>query len=249
MTVANQPHQIAIYATQPHDCPYLAERTARTAFIDPRAPLSPAVYDALLAQGLRRSGSHVYRPICPACSACRSLRIPVARFHPRRRHRRSWRRNSDVAVTGVPARFDPGHYRLFQRYVRARHPNGGMDETSAEDYRRFLFADWCDTELLEFRLNGELLAVAVTDRTPTALSAAYTFFEPTADHRSLGTLAILTQMERARTLGRHWLYLGYWIAECASMRYKAEFTPHEVFTPDGQWTAVDSPEDPRREHE
>lgn len=115
-----------------------------------------------------------------------------------------------------------------------------MADTDEAAYRRFLFADWCDTELIELHDGDHRVAVAVTDRVPDALSAVYTFFNPAYSFASPGTVAILLQLERAAALGLDWLYLGYWIAQAPTMRYKSEFTPHERFEPDGQWYRIEA---------
>jgi len=69
--------------------PYLPGRTALSAFVDPALDLSPAIFGRLLEQGFRRSGPHVYRPMCPDCTACRAVRIPVEAFRRRRSQRRA----------------------------------------------------------------------------------------------------------------------------------------------------------------
>jgi len=66
------------------------------------------------------------------------------------------------------------------------------------------------------------------------LSAVYTFFDPELAPRSLGTYAILWQIEEARRRGLPYVYLGYWIRELSKMAYKARFRPLELFR-DGQW--------------
>jgi arginine-tRNA-protein transferase len=79
------------------------------------------------------------------------------------------------------------------------------------------------------REHGRLIAVAVTDVTPDAFSAVYTFFDPDLERRSLGTLAILRQLEWAKRESRRHLYLGYWIKDHVKMDYKRRFKPLEVF--------------------
>ncbi|PWG62437.1 arginyltransferase [Spiribacter halobius] len=227
-----------LFPTGLHECPYFGDRPARLGFVDPRLPLDSSAYDQLLAHGFRRSGEQIYRPICPGCTACRSLRLPVHRFRPRRRHRRCRRDNHDVRLRSRGRVLDPAHHALYTRYVRARHPGGGMDDADPDLYWRFLTADWCHTEFLELRAGQDLLGVAVTDVTDGAFSAVYTFYDPDLPRRSLGTLAILMQIEEAQRRGLDWLYLGYWIEDCPRMSYKADFRPHEVFTPEG-WEAVE----------
>ncbi len=224
-----QAGQLALYLSAPHACNYLDGQDAQSLFVDPQAPMSARLYDHLLQQGFRRSGRLVYRPRCPACSQCRSARVPVAAFQPRRRHRRVLRGNRDLRLVAVPPVFDDAHFALYQRYTRARHAGGGMAESTAQEYIDFLTTDWCDTEFLEIREDQRLLGVAVTDRLDSGLSAVYTFFDPDCPQRSLGTWAILAQIEHARTLGLPWVYLGYWIRDCGKMRYKTDFRPIELY--------------------
>ena len=222
---------IALYRSSDHPCPYLPGETAASAFVDPALELSPALYARLLEHGFRRSGCHVYRPTCPTCEACRPVRISVKTFRARRSQHRVWRNSqATLTVTPRPATFDEQHYALYQRYIAARHPDGGMAEGDAGDYRRFMFAAWCETLCIELHIGGQLLAVAVTDLVPGALSAVYTFFDPGEAGRSPGVLAILAQVELARRWRLPHLYLGYWIAACSKMAYKADYRPLEVLS-------------------
>ena len=84
------------------------------------------------------------------------------------------------------------------------------------------------------RLKDRLIATAVTDLVPDALSAVYTYFDPELGRRSLGTLAIILQAELARSWHLDHLYLGYWIAHSAKMDYKSRFRPQEHFV-NGRW--------------
>jgi len=221
--------ELTFLASGEHSCSYLAERRAGTLFVDPGAPLDPRTYGQLLRFGFRRSGDYVYRPRCPSCSACIPLRIPVAEFQPRRAERRTWAKNGDVEVTASPPGFQEEQYALYLRYVRARHPGGGMDDTDPARYLEFLRSTWGDTRFYEFRIASHLVAVAVVDHVEDAISACYTFFEPDLQTRGLGTYAILWTIDRAQRLGLGWLYLGYWIRECRKMRYKDRLRPVEAF--------------------
>jgi arginine-tRNA-protein transferase len=108
-----------------------------------------------------------------------------------------------------------------------------MDDAEASDFRRFLTAPWSPTVFLELRADSRLLGLAVTDVCITGLSAVYTFFDPVESARSLGTFAILQQVELARRRGIPWLYLGFWIENHPKMDYKRRFRPLQVRGPDG----------------
>jgi arginine-tRNA-protein transferase len=134
----------------------------------------------------------------------------------------------------MPARFNEEHFRLYKRYTASRHPDGGMAEMGEEEYLGFLSTNWGRTFLTEFRLEEKLMAVAAYDQVEDGLSAVYTFFDPELEKNSPGRLAILWQIEEARRLGLHYLYLGYWIAESPKMSYKTDYRPIEKFL-DGHW--------------
>jgi arginine-tRNA-protein transferase len=226
--------KLLLFATPSHVCSYLPENHATTVFVDPEYPKDSSIYTLLSQNGFRRSGEHVYRPNCPACDACVPLRVPVARFSPRRRQRRIWRMNESLRVNVCTNEFRDEHFALYRRYQSARHPGGGMDNPTHKQYREFLLSSWAETRLYEFREGEQLLAVAVADRLNDGLSAVYSFFDPDLPRRSLGTYCILWQIREASRLGLDWLYLGYWIADSPKMAYKQDFLPQERLV-DGRW--------------
>jgi arginine-tRNA-protein transferase len=225
-----QTEQIQLFLSPPHPCAYLDGQASQMVFFDPRSTPQPWIYQSALEAGFRRSGNHVYRPHCPRCHACVPVRIPVPHFRPNRSQRRCWRRNlSSLRIRTRSAQFDSEHFRLYREYTRQRHPDGGMAEADETRYLDFLTTHWCRTLFVEFRQDERLLAVAVTDVLPQALSAVYTFFEPQMSSLGLGVFAVLWQIEEARRRGLSHLYLGYWIAESEKMRYKEGYRPLEAW--------------------
>ena len=231
------PNRLDLFLSAPHPCSYLPDRDTINLVADPRVTINTRLYSALVEQGFRRSGEFTYRPRCPDCDACVSMRLPVARFRPNRAQRRVLKRNQDVSLIAQPALFNAEHFDLYQRYLSTRHPGGGMDNPTREDYLRFLTAAHIDTLFYELRSPEQLIGVAVVDRLRNGLSAVYTFFEPRAAQRSPGTLAILLQIQQAQQLGLEYLYLGYWIERCDKMRYKADYRPSEGYV-DGHWVTL-----------
>lgn len=232
-------NRLLFFSTLPHDCNYLPEQLAISVVADPRAPMSSSMYGKLIDLGFRRSGAHVYAPQCPQCQACVPTRIPVQAFTPNRSQRRSLKRNADLEVFRMPARFTQEYFELYQRYLAMRHPGGGMDDPTPESFQHFLIADWCETLFIEFRKDGRLLGLATTDVLPQGLSATYTFFDPEAGSaRGLGNFAICWQIEEARLRGLDYVYLGYWISQSDKMRYKTRFRPIEGYQ-EGRWRPIE----------
>ncbi len=226
--------ELRFFATLPRPCPYLDDRSAVSVFADPQARFSMTLYAQLARYGFRRSGNDLYVPACPGCSECVPVRLSVAQFLPSRSQRRVWRRNRDLDWEIRLPRDSEDLFPLYRDYLRARHPGGGMDEPSETDYRQFLDSDWSDTRFLVGSLSGRPLVVAVTDIMHNALSAVYTFYDVAEARRSPGTLAVLRQVELARSGHRAWLYLGYWIAGSEKMDYKNRFRPLQAYR-HGRW--------------
>jgi arginyl-tRNA--protein-N-Asp/Glu arginylyltransferase len=228
---------LKFFSTTAHPCSYLQGEEAITLFADPKSRMSRTVYTELSDLGFRRSGNYVYRPHCEGCQACVPVRIPVKRFIPNRQQMRVWRRNQDIDVVACAPDFREEHYALYAEYINNRHSDGDMYPPSVDQYSSFLTAEWGDTVFYEFRHQGRLLGVAVCDRLDNGLSAVYTFYDPAESRRSLGTFAILWQIEETRRQHLYGLYLGYWIKNCQKMNYKIAYRPIELLI-NNEWLAA-----------
>lgn len=232
---------IPLWLSADHPCGYLENRQARSGFVHPSVTMDTGLYSQLIAQGFRRSGDHVYKPYCQGCQACVPTRLPVAQFLPDRRQKRCAKRNAQTRVVIKNAAFDPRHFQLYHRYLRARHDKPGDPvETTPDDYLNFLASSWCETLFVEFLIAGQLAAVAVVDVVADGLSAVYTFFDPDFADYSPGVYAVLWQIQTARHWDLDYLYLGYWIADCRKMRYKIDYQPLSGFI-HCQWQPLTQP--------
>ncbi len=219
--------KIGFYITAEHECSYLPDKNARTLFADPDFPMNTNIYTALTKQGFRRSGKNIYKPKCHQCNSCIAIRLPVQKFIMNRNQKRNWARNKDLQIIKTPARLTDEYFELYVRYLAAKHPDGGMNNPTPDNFTEFLITDWLTTTFYEFRSADKLLSVAVVDEMSDGLSAVYTFYDPDYDSRSLGRYAVLSEIEAARSQDLPWLYLGYWIADCRKMQYKDEYQPLE----------------------
>ena len=232
---SHENEELRLFQTGEHPCGYWPQRQARDLVIDPHDTRLGQLYPQALSWGFRRSGDLVYRPHCANCRACVPVRIVVSAFTPDRSQRRCLARNADLECRVVPAQRTDEQFALYQRYLAHRHRGGGMDDHSPHEFDQFLIGQWSQGRFMEIRQRtpdgapGTLLAVAATDVTATGLSAVYTFFDPTHAARSLGTFAILQQLQWAARLGLAHLYLGYWIAGHQKMDYKRRFSALESY--------------------
>lgn len=188
-------------------------------------------YAAMAERGWRRHGVHFFRPHCPRCVKCRSLRVDVERFRPSKSQRRNRKRNADVEVeVGGPEVTDE-HVRLFNAYHTDMTARRGWTEnrTTPDDYfQSFLAGDWTFDAEIRYRIDGRLVGVGLIDLLPDALSSVYFYHHPDWRPNGPGTFSLLEEIAFAKRTNRSHVYLGYWIAECPSMTYKANFGPHEL---------------------
>jgi arginine-tRNA-protein transferase len=220
---------LKVFATFPHQCSYLLSEEATTLFIDPDTEVDCELYSRLSEMGFRRSGQHLYKPHCNECEACISSRIPVACFRPSRAQKRILKLNADLVARELDDIRDDECYQLYESYINVRHADGDMFPASREQYDSFLTGEWGLTRYYGFYSEEKLVAVTVLDQLENGLSAIYNFFDPAEAKRSLGNYVILWQIQQARDMGLHSVYLGYWIRNCRKMEYKINFRPIELY--------------------
>jgi arginine-tRNA-protein transferase len=126
---------------------------------------------------------------------------------------------------------------LYDRYHRFQAetkdwppPDGDVDSYVAA------FVDHpFPTEEWLYEESGELVGVGYVDSMPVGLSAIYFYHDPARRRIGLGTWNILNLIAEAAARRLPHVYLGYYVAGCNSLAYKAGFAPNEILAPDGVW--------------
>lgn len=232
---------LAIFTAPLSECSYLPGRQSQLHY-EIVGDLSPEEYADRLNQGWRRFGHMLFRPACPDCRRCQSLRVPTASFQPDRSQRRAWKANEGQVrlVIGEPEVSDE-KLELYDRFHAHQSDRKGWPEhgpKNALDYiesfvqNPFPIEEWC------YYLGGRLVGVGYVDRLPVGLSAIYFFYDPDEADRSLGTFNVLSILRAARESGLPYVYLGFYVEGCRSLEYKGRFRPNEVLGADGRWEAL-----------
>ena len=234
----SQLNDLQYYITPPHDCSYLAGKSARMVFLDPAHKIEVVTLSELSRVGFRRSGDFVYRPECHLCRQCLSSRVPVNSFVMNSQQKKAWKRNQDLKMSILPtSQASQQHYDLYERYINERHADGDMYPPSYDQFEKFLIHSCSNSFFLELWKDNQLISVSTCDILDDGISAVYTFFDPNENRRSLGVFAILNQSEYVQSKLQSYLYLGYWVPHSEKMNYKSQYSPFEILL-DGQWRLI-----------
>jgi len=223
--------------SQPFECSYLPNRQEQLLVILDPSCYSSNKFESLLGLGFRRSGNQIYRPHCPICSACSSVRVLADEFMPTKSQKRKLNKAKNRFEVKYSQVEREQYYPLYSKYISLRHQDGSMYPPDKSQFQSFLFCSWLTITFIELWDQENLVAVAVTDCMDNAISAIYTFFDPDYEHYSLGTIMILEQIKFAKQYDKEFVYLGYQIDECAKMRYKTQFLPAQNRVAE-QWLAI-----------
>jgi leucyl-tRNA---protein transferase len=233
------------FITAPTPCPYLPGKFERKVFTHLIGADSRNLNTMLSQGGFRRSQNIAYRPACDHCQACTSVRVPVQDFVLSKSFKRVLKKNSDLVTQVVKARATSEHYSLFRGYIDTRHSEGGMADMSVLDFAAMVDDTVADSRIVEYRFDetcenaGELASAVLMDILGDGISMIYSFYEPSYEDRSLGTLMILDAIARVQSMGLPYLYLGYYVRGSRKMEYKARFMPQQRLTVDG-WKLVNA---------
>jgi len=215
--------------SETYACSYLPSEQARL-WSRVMVEVSSQELDTLLEQGVRRFGPHYFRPVCAACDACVSLRLPVESHSPSRSEKRVLKKARGVRVEVSSPTPHPSRLALYRKWHANREQERGWkdNDLSTESYaQQFCFPHPAAREFAYFE-GDHLFAVAITDETPTAYSLVYCFYDPDRADLSPGKLNVLFSLQLARARRKKWVYLGYVVEGCRSLEYKAGFSPHEL---------------------
>ena len=196
-------------------------------------------YMERLRTGWRRFGAMIFRPRCESCCECRSLRVVTDQYRPNRSQKRACRLN-DSSVTieiGEPS-ITQTKLSLYDSYHEFQSIHKSWPGHSPKDpitYHQSFVDNPFSTEEWCFHVDNKLVAVGYVDVLPQGLSAIYFFYDPSLRNRSLGTWNVVRLVEDAASRGLPHVYLGYYVAGCPSLAYKAHFRPNQILDYDGSW--------------
>jgi len=217
------------------ECPYGLPYTAiyNQALFD---TMPDFIMNAYLAAGYRRNGNVIYTMRCKECKGCVPIRIDPREFKANRNQKRVLKKNQDIDVAVNPLSCSGQNLFLLDKFLAVRYP--GRDSSARDYYTGFFINHVTTTVELSYRVGTRLIGVAIVDLSPSWLNVVFFYFDPAEANRSPGTFNILYLNEFCRQKKIEFVYLGYWIKDVNSMKYKANFKPHHILL-DGTWKLIE----------
>ena len=190
--------------------------------------------DALTCQsyierGYRRFGKMYFRPICEGCNECQSIKIDVANFKFSKSARRVMKKASHINSTLGEPTLTKEHIALFEKYHLYMKDTKGWNHnpTTPQAYYSS-FVDGHNNfgyEVLYFDQN-KLIGVDLIDILQDGISSIYFYYDPEYSKYALGKLSLYRQIQFAKGSHKDWIYLGYYVQDCPSLSYKAQYKPY-----------------------
>ena len=183
----------------------------------------------LIERGWRRFGKVFFRPICPHCEKCESIKIDVENFTFNKSKRRVLKKAAHLRTKIQKPSVTDAHIELFNTYHAYMQERKGWEEQSVtpQSYYGSFVHGYNDFgyEILYFD-DDKLIAVDLIDILDEGISSIYFYYDPAYAKYSLGNLSIYKQVDFAKALSLRWIYLGYYVAESKSLSYKANYMPY-----------------------
>lgn len=185
----------------------------------------------LIERGWRRFGNYYSRPQCQKCKLCLSLRIDVKNYNFSHSAKRVFKKAEGIRyVIQVPT-ISTEHLELYDKYHRHMEQKRGWQyyNLKPQSYHELYVsgAHNFGKEVLYFQ-GEKLIGVDLIDFLDDGISSIYFYYDPDFEKLSLGRLSIYEQIILAKEYDLEWIYLGYYVQECQSLKYKASYAPYQT---------------------
>lgn len=180
-------------------------------------------------RGFRRFGKMYFRPICDGCTECQSIKIDVDNYKFSKSAKRVLKKASNIKIYAQKPTLTQEHLKLFEKYHLYMHKKKSWeynDTTADHYYNSFVVgAENFGYEILYYD-DTKLIAIDLIDVLGNGISSIYFYYDPDYSYLSLGKFSLYKQIEYAKNRGKKWIYLGYYVKDCPSLSYKAQYKPY-----------------------
>lgn len=218
------------FSTLDDECPYIKTKAQRVEYKYINN-CTKEYANLLTSSGFRRFGNFFSRPICIGCDDCLSIRIDAKNYIFSKSARRIIKKNEDTKIVVQKPTYTQKHVNLYNKFHQFKETKNDWkyNETNFENYYTSFVEGHKDfgKEVLFFR-DEKLVGVDLIDILHDGISSIYFFYDPDYMHLALGKYSLYRQIDLVKRLNLDWVYLGYYVKECASLKYKGEYKPYQT---------------------
>lgn len=242
---------------EPIACPYLPNKIFVQEYFF-AYDLTEEEFEGFLASGWRTFGIFFFRPACPDCKKCLSIRILTEQYLPTKSQQRVWRKNfyspvdkskiskdkdADIMdypekteITIAPVQFTEERYKIYEKHSFIRF-NQTID---IQLFQENFCISSVPSFVMEYRREGALFGTGYLNISTSGLSSIYFAYDPDFSFLSPGILSMIVEITTARNLGKKYYYPGYYVKGNHSMEYKGKFLPYEVYDTEKEMWIVEN---------
>jgi len=183
----------------------------------------------MIERGYRRFGKMYFKPLCSGCDECKSIKIDVKNYKLSSSNKRVIKKASFIKSYIQTPTMSQAHLDLFEKYHLHMKEKKDWEHNQATPQSYYgSFVDGHNGfgyEVLYFD-EEKLIAVDLIDILEDGISSIYFYYDPDYMKYGLGKLSLLYQIQYAKEHNKDWIYLGYYVKECPSLSYKANYKPY-----------------------
>lgn len=216
-------------------CPYIPEKTGRYQYFF-AADVNPEELQKLLDNGWRKFGIYFFRPACPDCRKCLTVRVIANEYIPSDAQKRIVKKNNNTCFKVNDLTFSDEIFNLYTEFNRDRF-NDSLDR---KNFLETFYQPATVSLQSEYFIDDSLTGVGWLDRADSGFSSIYFCYNPAYKKISPGIFSIIKEIEFTRTSGLRYYYLGYAIDENSHLAYKKNFFPYEYLNwENGDWIRIE----------
>ncbi len=224
--------EIISFQTPTSKCVYLNDRYMKMDYKHIKN-CSFELCSSLTKRGWRRFGEYFSRPICSDCKECLSIKIDVKKFKLGKSGRRVYKRCTneiDEIIVQKP-QFSQECLSLHKKYhdYMQIKKNWKNFEVTKKTFMELYIkgASNFGKEVLYIK-DSKIIGVDFIDILDDGISSIYFFYDPDFSYLGLGNFSMYKQFDFAKELDLKWIYIGYYVKDCDSLKYKAKYKPYYI---------------------
>ncbi len=208
----------------PTQCPYISSENGFIQEYFFAIDVTKSEYQSLLEKSWRRFGIFYFRYACSNCSKCKALRIDLKNFKLSKSQKKVVKKNKNTRVIIKKLQPSIEIYKVYENHSL----NKFNKKTNIKDFLETYYYENNFALQSEYYIENKLVAIGFIDEVNNALSSIYFAYNTDYSNYSLGTFSVIHEAEYAKSLNMDFYYLGYYINENKSMKYKNNFKENQI---------------------